>query len=99
MGYEAEEFIDAGDATVVRLHQWGRGKGIPTSRRRPPLPWRTSREPRRGSRSRSERERLLDAKAAAPKDDDQGAQASAVAAGADWRITATISSTVGGSAG
>jgi ketosteroid isomerase-like protein len=26
-GYEAEELIDAGDATVVQLHQWGRGKG------------------------------------------------------------------------
>jgi ketosteroid isomerase-like protein len=26
-GYEAEEFIDAADATVVRIHQWGRGKG------------------------------------------------------------------------
>jgi ketosteroid isomerase-like protein len=26
-GYQAEELIDAGDATVVRLHQWGRGKG------------------------------------------------------------------------
>ena len=25
--YEAEELIDAGDATVVCLHQWGRGKG------------------------------------------------------------------------
>jgi ketosteroid isomerase-like protein len=26
-GYEAEEFIDAADATVVQIHQWGRGKG------------------------------------------------------------------------
>ena len=26
-GYEAEEIIDAGDAAVVQLHQWGRGKG------------------------------------------------------------------------
>src|SRR3954452_12271572 len=25
-GFEAEEIIDAGDAVVVRLHQWGRGK-------------------------------------------------------------------------
>jgi hypothetical protein len=46
-----------------------------------------------------ERERLLDAKAAAPKDDDQGAQASAVRPVPTLRITATISSTVGGSAG
>jgi ketosteroid isomerase-like protein len=26
-GYEAEELIDAGEATVVCLRQWGRGKG------------------------------------------------------------------------
>jgi ketosteroid isomerase-like protein len=26
-GYEAEELLDAGEATVVCLHQWGRGKG------------------------------------------------------------------------
>jgi ketosteroid isomerase-like protein len=26
-GFEAEEAIDAGDAVVIRLHQWGRGKG------------------------------------------------------------------------
>jgi ketosteroid isomerase-like protein len=26
-GFEAEEVIDAGDAVVVLLHQWGRGKG------------------------------------------------------------------------
>jgi ketosteroid isomerase-like protein len=26
-GYEAEELVDAGDAVVVRLHQWGRGRG------------------------------------------------------------------------
>jgi ketosteroid isomerase-like protein len=26
-GYEAEEIIDAGDAAVVKIHQWGRGKG------------------------------------------------------------------------
>ena len=26
-GYEAEELVDAGDAIVVQLHQWGRGKG------------------------------------------------------------------------
>jgi ketosteroid isomerase-like protein len=26
-GLEAEEAIDAGDAVVIRLHQWGRGKG------------------------------------------------------------------------
>jgi ketosteroid isomerase-like protein len=25
--YRSEEFIDAGDHVVVRLHQWGRGKG------------------------------------------------------------------------
>jgi ketosteroid isomerase-like protein len=25
--YEAEEFIDAGEHVVVRLHQWGRGVG------------------------------------------------------------------------
>ena len=25
--YEAEEFVDAGDHVVVRLHQWGRGIG------------------------------------------------------------------------
>ena len=25
--YRAEEFFDAGDQVVVRLHQWGRGKG------------------------------------------------------------------------
>jgi ketosteroid isomerase-like protein len=25
--YRAEEFIDVGDHVVVRLHQWGRGKG------------------------------------------------------------------------
>jgi ketosteroid isomerase-like protein len=25
-GFEAEELIDAGDAVVIRLHQWGRGK-------------------------------------------------------------------------
>lgn len=47
----------------------------------------------------AERERLLDAKPAAPEDDDHGAQASAVAITSTWRITPTISSTVGGSAG
>jgi ketosteroid isomerase-like protein len=26
-GFEAEEAIDADDAVVIRLHQWGRGKG------------------------------------------------------------------------
>jgi ketosteroid isomerase-like protein len=26
-GFEAEELIDADDAVVIRLHQWGRGKG------------------------------------------------------------------------
>ena len=25
-GFEAEETIDAGDAVLIRLHQWGRGK-------------------------------------------------------------------------
>jgi ketosteroid isomerase-like protein len=25
-GFEAEEAIDAGNAVVIRLHQWGRGK-------------------------------------------------------------------------
>jgi len=25
--YRAEEFFDAGDHVVVRLHQWGRGTG------------------------------------------------------------------------
>jgi ketosteroid isomerase-like protein len=25
-GFEAEEMIDAGDAVLIRLHQWGRGK-------------------------------------------------------------------------
>jgi uncharacterized protein len=25
--YEVEEFIDAGDQVVVRIHQWGRGSG------------------------------------------------------------------------
>jgi ketosteroid isomerase-like protein len=25
-GYEAEELIDAGDAVIARVHQWGRGK-------------------------------------------------------------------------
>ena len=26
-GFEAEELMDAGDSVVVRLHQWGHGKG------------------------------------------------------------------------
>jgi ketosteroid isomerase-like protein len=26
-GYDVEEFIDGGDVVVVRIHQWGRGKG------------------------------------------------------------------------
>ena len=26
-GYEVREAIDAGDSVVVRIHQWGRGKG------------------------------------------------------------------------
>jgi ketosteroid isomerase-like protein len=26
-GYDTEELIDAGDSVVVRIHQWGRGKG------------------------------------------------------------------------
>jgi ketosteroid isomerase-like protein len=25
-GFEAEEMVDAGDAVLIRLHQWGRGK-------------------------------------------------------------------------
>jgi ketosteroid isomerase-like protein len=34
-GFQAEEAIDAGDAVVVRLHQWGRGKetGAPVESR------------------------------------------------------------------
>ena len=26
-GYDTEELIDVGDSVVVRVHQWGRGKG------------------------------------------------------------------------
>jgi ketosteroid isomerase-like protein len=26
-GYVTEELVDAGDSVVVRIHQWGRGKG------------------------------------------------------------------------
>jgi hypothetical protein len=27
MGYDSDELIDARDNVVVRIHQWGRGKG------------------------------------------------------------------------
>jgi hypothetical protein len=51
---------------------------IPTSRRRPPFPRRTSSDPRRWSRWCSERERLLQPQAGAPEDDDHSAQPEAV---------------------
>ena len=47
----------------------------------------------------AERERLLDAQPAAPEHDDQRPQPKPWRSSAAWRITATISSTVGGSAG
>lgn len=47
---------------------------IPTLRRRPPFPSRTSSAPRAGSRSPSRRSRLADPQAGAPEDDDQPAQ-------------------------
>ena len=47
-----------------------------------------------------ERERLVDAQPGAPQHHDQAAQPAAVhACRRRWRMTATISSTVGGSAG
>ena len=46
-----------------------------------------------------ERERFVDAQAAAPEHDDQRAQPPAVTVSPVRRMTATISSTVGGSAG
>jgi len=46
-----------------------------------------------------ERERLVDPQAGAPEHDDHSAQAIAVVVSPAWRITATISSTRGGSAG
>ena len=53
---------------------------MPISRRRPPLPRRTSSDPRRGSRSRrAQRERLLHAQSATPQHDNQRPQPSAVA--------------------
>jgi hypothetical protein len=52
---------------------------MPISRRRPPLPWRTSSDPPRIEVSLAQRERLLDAQPGAPEHDDQRAQASAVA--------------------
>jgi hypothetical protein len=56
---------------------------IPISRRRPPLPLRTSREPRCGSRSRSLRVSASWMRSpAAPEHDDQGTQASTMAVGA-----------------
>jgi hypothetical protein len=66
---------------------------MPISRRGPSLPFRTSSDPRRGSS-----ERFLDAQLAAPEHDDQRAQPQAVAIVAVPRMTARISSTVGGSA-
>ena len=52
---------------------------MPTSRRRPPLPRRTSSDPRRAVQvGLGERERLADAQAGAPQHDDQPAQPAAV---------------------
>jgi hypothetical protein len=70
---------------------------MPISRRRPPLPWRTSSDPRRGSRSRSP-------SASASWTRSPGRQSTTINARrrAPWRssgarrITAMISSTVGG---
>jgi hypothetical protein len=46
-----------------------------------------------------QRQRLVDPQPGAPQYDEQGVEAIAVASVPAWRITATISSTVGGSAG
>ena len=52
---------------------------IPTSRRRPPLPWRTRIDPRRVVEVvLGERERLLDAQAGAPEHDDHRSHPPAV---------------------
>ena len=46
-----------------------------------------------------QRQRLVDPQPSAPEHDDQTVEAVAVSGETAWRITATISSTVGGSAG
>jgi len=46
-----------------------------------------------------ERECFLDAQAGGPEDDDHRSHAPAVTVVGAWRMTATISSTMGGSAG
>ncbi len=46
-----------------------------------------------------ERERLMDPQTGSPQDNDQPPHPTAVMTVAAWRMTATISSTVGGSAG
>jgi hypothetical protein len=73
-------------------------RSMPTSRRLSPLPSRTSGAPRSGSRSVSERELLADPQARAPQDDDHPAQPDALGTIPAARITAMISSTVGGRA-
>jgi hypothetical protein len=73
---------------------------IPTSRRRSFFPCLTRIDPRRSSRSVSvSGQRLVDPQPGAPEHDDQAVEAVTVASFLASRMTAMISSTVGGSAG
>jgi hypothetical protein len=70
----------------------------PTSRPRPPLPLRTSTDPRRRSRSCWRAQRLLDTRPGAPNTTMIARSLKPWRSLGAWCITATISSTVGGSA-
>jgi hypothetical protein len=72
---------------------------MPISRRRSPLPLRTSTSPRRIEVALDQDERLLHAQSGAPEYNDQSARPSAVAIITSCRTTVMISSTVGGSGG
>jgi hypothetical protein len=72
---------------------------MPTSRRRLPLPRCTSSEPARVQVGLGEHERLVDPQPGAPGHDGQAAQRRPWTPSPAWRITVTISSIVGGSAG
>ena len=73
---------------------------MPISRRRPPFPWRTSSDPRRASRSRSESASASWTRSPARQSTTTIARSRQPwRSSRAWRITATISSTVAGSAG
>jgi hypothetical protein len=73
---------------------------MPISRRRPPFPWRTSSDPRRAARSRSESASASWTRSPARRSTTTIARSRQPwRSSRAWRITATISSTVAGSAG